>query len=343
MVTEQEIRRVLGEVMDPGLKKSLLELGMVKDIRIEKDQVRLTLALTTLRCPMKKKIVEDVKRAVESLSGVSGVEVELTAMSKEERTRLVPKHPLMGIQKVKNFIAVASGKGGVGKTTVAINVAVALSKNHLQVGLLDADVYGPSIPIMLGLSQKPHSEAGMIVPLEKFGLKIMSFGFFVDERKALIWRGPLVAKTIQQLLNEVMWGELDYLVVDLPPGTGDPSITIAQAIPGCHVIIVTTPQDVALADVRKAISMFTNMNVQIHGIVENMSYFRCAHSNERIEIFGKGGGEKLSRELNVPFLGSIPIDIELRKGGDAGKPLMVEFPESETGKTFAKIAQSIQP
>ncbi|MBW2647177.1 MAG: Mrp/NBP35 family ATP-binding protein [Deltaproteobacteria bacterium] len=329
MVTKQKIKEALKRVKDPELNKSIIDLQMVKDIHIDDGQVRLTVALTTLRCPMKQKIVADVKQAIEEISGVSGAEVELTAMSREELSRIFPKHPLMGIKKVKHFIAVASGKGGVGKTTVTINVALALSREGLKVGLLDADVYGPSIPVMMGLSQRPESEHGMVIPLEKFDLRIMSFGFFLGENTPLIWRGPLVGRAIKQFLDDVMWGDLDYLVVDLPPGTGDPSITIAQCIPSALLIVVTTPQEVALADVK------------ILGIVENMSYFQCAHSEEKIAIFGQGGGEKLARQMDIPLLGAIPIDMELRRGGDNGRPLMIDFPESETGKVFKEIARRV--
>jgi ATP-binding protein involved in chromosome partitioning len=338
---DAEIRETLKSVQDPELKKNIVELRMVRDICIKEGEVRINLALTTLGCPMKKRIVEDVERAVQKVPGVSSVHVELTVMSREELDPLFPKHPLLGIEKVDRFIAVASGKGGVGKTTVAINLALALSREGFHVGLLDADLYGPSIPTMLDLTERPRNEGKMIVPLEKFGLEIMSFGFFLEGAQPLIWRGPLVAKTIKQLLDDVMWGKLDYLVVDLPPGTGDPSITIAQSVPSVSAIIVTTPQEVALADVRKAIAMFEKMNIRICGIVENMSYFRCDHSKEKIQIFGSGGGESLSRETGTPLLGSIPIDIELRKGGDRGLPLMVEAHDSETGEVFKAIARGV--
>jgi ATP-binding protein involved in chromosome partitioning len=341
VITEDKIKETLKMVRDPELKRSIMEMQMVRDIHITDGSVHVTLALTTLGCPMKKRIVEDVKQAIRNLEGVSSVDVELTVMSREERDRLFSKHPLQGIEKVVHFLAVASGKGGVGKTTVAINLALALAGEGLRVGLLDADVYGPSIPTMLGLSQCPRAESGMILPLEKFGLKIMSFGFFLGGAQPLIWRGPLVAKTIQQFLNEVMWGKLDYLVVDLPPGTGDPSITIAQSIPSVSIVMVTTPQEVALADVRKAIGMFNNMNIKVCGIVENMSYFSYGDSKEKIEIFGSGGGEMLSRETGIPLLGSIPIDIELRKGGDKGTPLMIDAHDSETGGVLREIAQEV--
>jgi ATP-binding protein involved in chromosome partitioning len=341
MNKEQEIIEALKTVYDPELNKNIVDLQMVKNILVTDGHVKLTIALTTLQCPLKEQIVESVKEAIRTVEGVSSVEVKLTAMSKDELDRLFPKHPLLGIEKVKHFIAVASGKGGVGKTTVAINLAMALGREGFQVGLLDADVYGPSIPVMAGISERLDVGHEMIVPLEKFGLKIMSIGFMLDESQPVIWRGPLVSNVISQFLEEVMWGKLDYLIVDLPPGTGDPSITIAQSIPNALIVVVTTPQNVALADVKKAITMFRRMNTRILGIVENMSYFECSHSEEKIEIFGTGGGEKLSHEMHVPFLGAIPIDIELRKSGDRGIPLLAGPPGSKTIKVFQEIARKV--
>ena len=341
MNEERKITEALKTVYDPELKKSIVELQMVRNILVSDGHAKITIALTTLRCPLKEQIVESVKEAVRTVQGISSVDVELTAMSKDELDRLFPRHPLLGIEKVKHFIAVASGKGGVGKTTIAVNLAMALGQEGFQVGLLDADVYGPSIPVMTGISERPDVENEMIVPLQKFGLKIMSIGFMLDESQPVIWRGPLVSNVIRQFLDTVMWGKLDYLVVDLPPGTGDPSITIAQSLRDASIVVVTTPQNVAIADVKKAISMFRKMNTRILGIVENMSYFECSHSEEKIEIFGMGGGEKLGHEMDVPFLGAIPIDIELRKGGDRGVPLMVEAPGSETVKVLREIAGKV--
>jgi ATP-binding protein involved in chromosome partitioning len=250
------------------------------------------------------------------------------------------QHPSPGIQQVR-VIAVASGKGGVGKTTVAINLALALCARGFRVGLLDADVYGPSIPTMLDLHYQPKVEQGAIPPAEKFGLKIMSIGFLIDEEQAVIWRGPMVSRAIKDFLDKVLWGELDYLVVDLPPGTGDPSITIAQAIPEAQILMVTTPQKVALVDVKRAISMFRKMGKPILGVVENMAFFCCEHSDERIEIFGEGGGEILQRETGAPLLVQLPIDIDIRIGGDKGIPLVVEGPDSISGKVFRQLAEQL--
>ena len=342
MIDKQGVLEALKKVHEPKLKKDLVELGMIRDLMVEDGNVKLTLALTTLRCPLKSQMVDEIKQVVGSLAGVSSVDVQLAAMSGEERKALFPRHPLAGIDKVKYTLAVASGKGGVGKTTVAVNIALALQKRGYKVGLLDADVYGPSIPIMLGISEKPEMEAGMILPAEKFGLKILSIGMMLKKGQAVIWRGPLVSGAIRQLLADVMWGELDYLIIDLPPGTGDPSITITKEIPEMEVLVVTTPQEVALADVRRAVELFTKMKRPVLGFIENMSYFQSPHSTEHLEIFGHGGGQKLSLETGLPLLGSIPLDMEISRSGDSGVPLMISSPDSETANIFFDIAMKIE-
>lgn len=252
-----------------------------------------------------------------------------------------PESTMPGLRKVRHILAVASGKGGVGKTTIAVNVAFALKQKGNKVGLLDADVYGPSVPVMLGISESPGWQDKMIIPAQKFGLRIMSLGMVTEKGQPVVWRGPLVSKAISQLLGQVLWGNLDYLVVDLPPGTGDPSITMAQLLPTAGVLMVTTPQEVALADVRRSIDLFTKFNLHIVGLVENMSYFLCGHSEEPIEIFGQGGGERLSKEFGLQLLGKIPIDLDLRKGGDSGVPLVVSAPDSVLGRIFRNIAEKI--
>ncbi len=338
---EKQIRKALQTVLHPKLKKSLIDTGMIRNISIKGDVVKLTLALKSDRSPLKEVFIREIEKVVDTLPGISSVQVEFTTLNREEIERLFPKPPLKGIEKVKHFLAVASGKGGVGKTTIAVNVALALVKQGYKVGLFDADVYGPSVPVMLDISEALNQQDKMIMPKEKYGLRIMSLGMTVGENEAFIWRGPLVSKVINQLLDQVKWGELDYLVIDLPPGTGDPSITIAQTIPHCSILMITTPQEVALADVRRSIGLFNKIGQPIVGLVENMSYFLCSHSTEPIEIFGHGGGVRLSQETGLPLLGTIPIDLELRQGGDNGVPLMVSAPDSLTGLIFQTIAQKI--
>ena len=342
MIDEQSVRDALKNVKEPKLGKNLIDIGMIKNLSLVSGNVTLTLALPTLKYPLKDRMVAEIKQALTDLSEVTSVDVQITVLRDDERERLFPRPSLRGIEKVSRFLAVASGKGGVGKTTIAVNIALALAKKGHRVGLLDADLYGPSVPLMLGLSGKPDMKDGMLVPVEKFDLKIMSFGMLMAKGQAIIWRGPLVAKTINQLLGEVMWGELDYLVVDLPPGTGDPSITIAHALPKVRVLMVTTPQEVALADVRRSIELFAKHKREVVGLIENMSYFQCAHSSEHIDIFGHGGGEKLSEETGLPLLGAIPIDLAISQGGDSGTPLMISSPDSDTAHLFLDIAEKIE-
>jgi len=338
---EQRIRETLQVVQHPKLKKSLIDLGMVRNISFADGMVSLDLALKSERSPLKKLLVGQIETTLSLLPEVSSVQVNTMVLSPEEAERMFPKPPLKGIEKVRHFVAVASGKGGVGKTTVAVNLALSLAASGYKTGLLDADIYGPSIPTMMALSD-PLDQAGeMILPNEKYGLRIISLGMTAGQDEAFIWRGPLVSKMISQLLGQVKWGELDYLVIDLPPGTGDPSITIAQLIPQASILMVTTPQEVSLTDVRRAISLFRKHNLQIVGLVENMSYFTCEHSSQPIEIFGHGGGEKLSREAGLPLLEKIPLDLNLREGGDTGTPLMASAPDSEVGLVFKKIAEKL--
>jgi len=341
MIDEQRIREAVKVVLDPELKKSLLELGMIRDICVEQGQVSLTLALTTVKCPKKDDIVTELKRVLVDLPDVDGVDVTLTTLNREELKQLFPMHPLVGLEKVHHVLAVASGKGGVGKTTIAVNVALALAQKGHRIGLLDADVYGPSIPVMLAIDNLPEEENETIIPAEKFGLRIMSLGMITERGQPIVWRGPMVSKAIKQLLGQVMWGELDYLVVDLPPGTGDPSITIAQSIPSAAILMVTTPQEVALADVRRAIDLFKIFEISIVGLVENMSYFLDGHSEQPIAIFGQGGGEKLSKEFGLPLLGKIPLDLAIGRGGDSGVPLMISSPNSAAGRIFQGIAEKV--
>lgn len=338
---EKQIIEALQLVLHPQVKKSLIDIGMIKNISVKGGAVTLDLALKSERSPLRKVLVAKIEKAVGALPGVSSVQVGIIALRREEFEKMFPRAPLKGIENVTHFLAVASGKGGVGKTTVAVNLALALAQQGLKTGLMDADVYGPSLPLMLGVTDPLEQQDHMIIPKEKYGLRFMSLGLTASSNEAFIWRGPLVSKMINQLFDQVNWGELDYLVIDLPPGTGDPSIAVAHAIPHCSILMITTPQEVALADVRRAIELFHKTGQTIVGLVENMSYFLCSHSEQPIEIFGHGGGEKLQEETGIPLLGILPIDLELRQGGDSGVPLLVSLPDSATSNIFRTIAKKI--
>lgn len=262
-----------------------------------------------------------------------------------EHQRQMEESANCGMESVRHVLAIASGKGGVGKTTIAVNLAVALAAQGLQVGLLDADIYGPSVPVMLGLNEAPQWEGKTLIPVRKFGLPVMSIGMLSESEKAIAWRGPMVGKAIHQLLYQVRWGVLDYLIIDLPPGTGDSSMSIADYLPDCHVLMVTTPQEVALSNVRRAMELFRKYHLNIVGLVENMSYFMCDHCTEPIEmfgIFGAGGGQKLSEETGLPLLATIPIEMAIGKAGDAGIPIMVSAPDSDVGQIFQSIAAALK-
>lgn len=336
-ISEDQIIQALDKVNDPEIGKSLTSLGMIKNIHIDGNAVSLTLVLTTPACPMKSQMKKAVEDAVIAIPGVDKVDVQLDAQI-PQRTTVKQKRQIPG---VKNVIVVASGKGGVGKSTVAVNLAAALAKSGAKTALLDADIYGPSIPIMMGIHEIPHSDGEMIIPFEKFGIKTMSIGFIVPQEKAVIWRGPMIMKALEQLLYEVRWGDTDYLIIDMPPGTGDTQLTIAQSVPVTGAVIVTTPQDVALVDAVKGINMFNEVDIPVIGIIENMSYFLCPHCNERTDIFSHGGGKKASDDLCVPFLGEIPIDISIREASDSGIPVVIKNPESPQALAFTKVSENI--
>ena len=335
-LTRERVLEALRPVQDPELHRSLVDLGMIKEVAIEGASVRVQVELTTPACPLRERIREDVERAVRSLPGVETVEVGFSSRVRAAGTGLPDRQPIPG---VKNTIAVASGKGGVGKSTVAVNLAVALAQEGAMVGLLDADVYGPSIPLMLGAEEQPGLVDNKIIPGRAYGIAVMSVGYILDAEKALIWRGPLVSQLIRQFLSDVQWGDLDYLVIDLPPGTGDVQLTLVQTIPLSGAIIVTTPQDVALADAIKGLQMFREVKTPVLGIVENMSYFVCPHCGHVAEIFGSGGGERVANKYGVPLLGQIPIDPAVREGGDRGVPIVVGKPDSLTAKAFREAAR----
>ncbi|MBW1669975.1 MAG: Mrp/NBP35 family ATP-binding protein [Deltaproteobacteria bacterium] len=343
-VTKEKILDVLKKVKDPGLNKGLVELGMIKDIEIAGSAVRVTVALTMSSCPNKNQIKDDVEKVIHNLEDVSEVKVILTTMTSEERAKLLGQEPseMQGIEKVKRIIAIASGKGGVGKTTVSVNLAIALSKKGFKVGILDADMHGPDVPIMLGIDERPLGSKGMLLPIEKFGLKIVSTATLAGEGVPIVWRGPLVTKAVKEFLGHVAWGELDYLLVDLPPGTGDAPLTMAKLISLDGVIIVTTPQKVALADVRRCVGLFVSQNIPIFGIVENMSFLRIpgVAEGQILEVFGSGGGEKIAKAFKAPLLGKVPLDQKIREGGDTGKPMALNA-DSECAKTFDTIAEEL--
>lgn len=337
-ITQASVLEALSKVMDPELGKDLVTLNMIKDIRIDGAKITFRLVLTTPACPLRKELTENSKNAVLAVPGVKEVVVERTAEVPSAR-KLPDKEP---IPKVKNTIAVASGKGGVGKSTVAVNLALALSKSGAKVGLLDTDIYGPSIPMMMGIHKQLQTTPDKkILPISNYGIKLMSVGFMLDEEMPLVWRGPMVMQIVKQFLTGVAWGDLDYLVIDLPPGTGDAQLTLVQTIPLTGAVVVTTPQDVALIDARRAIKMFHEVKVPLLGIIENMSYFQCPHCGEKTEIFSHGGGEKTSQRYNVPLLGKIPIDTGIREGGDSGKPIVIFNPSSPQTETFIKISEAV--
>lgn len=340
-MTESDILKALGNVIEPDLGKDLVTLNMIKDVVIEGTNVSFTVVLTTPACPLKDVIKNACINAVHILVNKSAtVNIKFTANTNSNR-----KDGKSVLPGVKNIIAVVSGKGGVGKSTVAANLALALAEGGASVGLMDADIYGPSVPIMFGVrGEKPLmkqvGEKGVIIPIEKFGIKLMSIGLLVDEKQAIVWRGPMASSAIKQFVTDVEWGELDYLVIDMPPGTGDIHLTLVQTVPVTGVVVVTTPQPVALADAKKAIAMFgqAQIKVPIIGIVENMSWFTPAELPEnKYYIFGKGGGKRMADEFDLAFLGHIPLVQSIREGADSGVPIMVSD-ETITQKAFWEVA-----
>ena len=337
-LTEEQVKQALSKVMDPDLNIDVVTLGMISDIKIDGDKVHFKLTLTTPACPVKEKMETDCKEAVAALPGVQEVTMESTA-SVAGLKKANGKEPVPGI---KHIIAVTSGKGGVGKSTVSVNLACSLAKLGAKVGLLDADVTGPNIPLMMGVEGfEPQAKENRILPAINHGVKCISMAFFVSQDTPLIWRGPMLDKAIKQFLRDVEWGELDYLIVDMPPGTSDAQISLVQTTDVSGGVIVTTPQDVALLDGRKGLSMFQRMEVKIFGFVENMSYFQPKGSSEQYEIFGRGGGKKLAEEYSVPFLGEVPIDPDVRIGGDIGTPISISQPDSPVSQAFLEISKNV--
>jgi len=337
MVSVDLVLSSLKKVVDPELHKDIVSMGMIKDLVINNGKVAFTLELTTPACPFNSDIEQDVRNAISSL-GVKELDLKVTARVMEGRAISMDEL----LPGVKNILAVASGKGGVGKTTVSVNLAMALAKTGAKVGLLDADIYGPSVPLMLGLKASPEVINNKIQPPVSEGIKVISMGFFYEQsQQAGIYRGPIISGIVKQFLTDVNWGDLDYLIIDLPPGTGDAPLTIAQTIPITGILIVTTPQDVAMNVAVKAIGMFNKLNVPIVGVVENMSYLECPHCKQHTHIFGKGGGQIVSEQFNIPFIGEIPLHPLIMTGSDIGKSVVISAPDSMNSLVFSKVAKTI--
>jgi ATP-binding protein involved in chromosome partitioning len=334
-VSEEAVMAALSKVQDPELHRDLVSLNMIRDVNIDGEDVGFTVVLTTPACPLRSQIESEAREAVAALPGVNSVQVKMEAnVPADGRQRGLLELP------IRNAIAIASGKGGVGKSTVAVNLAVVLAKSGARVGLLDADIYGPNIPIMMGVKHLPAAGGEKLIPAQSHGVKLMSIGFLVKPDQPLIWRGPMLHSAIRQFLSDVEWGELDYLVVDLPPGTGDAGLSLAQAMPLSGGLIVTLPQQVSLDDARRGLEMFRQMNVPIFGVVENMSYLDLPDGT-RMDVFGSGGGEKLAKESGVPFIGTIPLDPAVREGGDQGVPITVSNPDSPVAQALNAIALDV--
>jgi ATP-binding protein involved in chromosome partitioning len=337
-ISEQSVLDALRQVKDPDLHKDIVTLGFIKDLKIEGGAVSFRVVLTTPACPVKEEMEGAAREVVAALPGVTSVNVTMDAE--------VPKGRGLGdkvtMPGVRNIIAVSSGKGGVGKSTVAVNLAVSLALDGARVGLMDMDVYGPNVPLMLGASMaRPEVEEGKLLPVEAYGVKLMSMAILQPGDKPMIVRGPILHGLVKQFLTDVKWGELDYLIVDMPPGTGDVQLSLAQLVPVQGAVLVTTPQEVAVMDVRRALRMFETVAVPVLGVVENMSYFVAPDTGVRYNIFGEGGGRKLADQYDVPFLGAIPLGLEVREGGDKGVPVVVSQPESVQAAAFRTVAEEV--
>ncbi len=354
MVSRDEIFAALGQVMDPEIHRPITELDMVRDVTIDDGIVTVNVLLTVPGCPLKDRITKDVTAAVRPIAGVKGVVVDLGAMTDEQRQAMVTrlrggaaapqkKISFWNEESSTRVLAVASGKGGVGKSSVTVNLAAALAAQGYRVAVVDCDIYGFSVPRMLGATGRPVGFNGMILPLEAHGVRVISIGFFIDADKPVMWRGPMLHRAVQQFLTDVYWGELDYVLADLPPGTGDVSISLAQMLPGAEMLLVTTPQEAA-ERVAILAGKFAQANqMRLAGVIENMSYFICPGCDERHHIFGRGGGELLARDLGTRLLGQVPIDPRLREGGDTGKPLVVSDPDAPASQELLKVAAELPP
>lgn len=336
VVTREAVLAALGKVQEPELHRDLVSLNMIRDLTVEDGKVSFTVVLTTPACPLRARIENEARQAVMAIPGVRSVLVKMDAnVPSDGRTRGLLKLP------VRNAVAIASGKGGVGKSTVSVNIAVALAQSGAKVGLLDADIYGPNVPTMMGVHRlPPQNDSGKLVPAEAYGVQLMSIGFLVKPGQPLIWRGPMLHSAIRQFLSDVEWNELDYLIIDLPPGTGDAQLSLAQSVPLSGGVIVTLPQAVSLEDARRGLEMFRELNVPLLGVAENMSYLELPDGT-RMDVFGEGGGQKLAEMANIPFLGQIPMDPSVRIGGDQGTPVVVSNPDSAPARALRQLAQNL--
>ncbi len=336
--TEAAVLDALRAVKDPDLHKDIVALGFVKQLSIDGGRVAFTIELTTPACPVKDLMRDQAHAAVSALAGVSTVEILMTAS-----VRAVPR-PELGrapVEGVKNVIAVGAGKGGVGKTTVAVNLAVALARLGSRVAIIDGDMYGPNVPIMLGLKTQLETDGQKIRPAERYGLQVVSMGFLTGDDAPVIWRGPMLHGAIQQFFRDVRWTDVDYLIVDMPPGTGDVALSLSQSVPVAGAVVVTTPQTVALADTRRAVQMYRKLNIPILGVIENMSHFACPACGHESDLFGRGGGEALATELSAPFLGAIPLHEPVRRGGDSGVPIVIGEPDSAPARALVAAAERV--
>jgi ATP-binding protein involved in chromosome partitioning len=336
--TETAVLDALRAVNDPDLHKDIVALGFVKNLRINGGRVSFTIELTTPACPVKDLMQEQARVAVSGLSGVTTVEIEMTA---QVRTASLPDGGRLPVEGVKNIIAVGAGKGGVGKTTMAVNLAAALAARGSRVGIIDGDLYGPNVPIMLGLKTRLETDGQKIVPAERFGIQVVSMGFLTEDDAAVIWRGPMLHSAIQQFFREVRWDNLDYLIVDMPPGTGDVALSLSQSVPVAGAVLVTTPQTVSVADTRRAIQMYRKLNIPTLGLIENMSHFVCPGCARESDLFGRGGGEQLALDMAVPFLGAIPLYEPVRTAGDIGTPLVLSDPQAPPSVAIMAAAERV--
>ncbi|MBL8142490.1 MAG: Mrp/NBP35 family ATP-binding protein [Acidobacteria bacterium] len=337
-LTESAVLDALRVVRDPDLHKDIVALGFVKDVRIDGGRVSFTIQLTTPACPVKDLLRDQARAAVSQLPGVTDVAIEMTASVRAAVGLETGKQPIPG---VKNVIAVGAGKGGVGKTTVSVNLAIALAKLGSRVGIIDGDVYGPNVPIMLGIQTQLGTDGEKIVPAEKYGLRVVSMGFLTNDDAPVIWRGPMLHGVINQFFRDVRWDDLDYLVIDMPPGTGDVALSLSQNVPVAGAVVVTTPQTVSISDTRRAVKMYEKLKVPVLGVIENMSHFVCRSCGHEADIFGKGGGEKFAEQMSAPFLGRIPLYEPIRIGGDAGTPIVVSEPDSPPARAFITAAEQV--